>query len=75
MKTSNLLLVLFTFFLFGGFTFQLNQNELAKKAAKIHDNIQWHITTKSKKLTSVKIVIAHYLIPIPLPGPSNGPLA
>jgi membrane dipeptidase len=55
MKTSNLLLVLFTFFLFGGFTFQLNQNELAKKAAKIHDKVltvDTHVDTPMRLVRS-----------------------
>jgi membrane dipeptidase len=55
MKTSKLLLILLPIFLFPGFSFQVNQDELAKKAAKIHDKVMTvdtHVDTPMRLVRS-----------------------
>lgn len=55
MKTSNLLLVLLPIFLFSGFAFQLNQDELAQKAAEIHEKVltvDTHVDTPMRLVRS-----------------------
>jgi membrane dipeptidase len=55
MKTSNLFLLLLSIFLIVGFSFQLSQDELAKKAAEIHDKVltvDTHVDTPMRLVRS-----------------------
>jgi len=55
MKPSKLLLLLFAIFVLTGFSLQLNQQKLAKKAAKIHDKVltvDTHVDTPMRLVRS-----------------------
>ncbi len=55
MKPSKLLLVVLAMFLFAGFSFPLNQDKLAQKAAKIHDKVltvDTHVDTPMRLVRS-----------------------
>lgn len=55
MKNSNRLLVLFTLFLFANFSYPLNQDKLAQKAAKIHNKVltvDTHVDTPMRLVRS-----------------------
>jgi len=57
MNTTKLLLLLLAIFLFSGFTFQLNRDELAQKAAKIHDKV---LTVDTHVDTPMRLVRSNY---------------
>lgn len=55
MNTTKLLLLLFAIFLFSGFYFQMNQDELTQKAAEIHDKVltvDTHVDTPMRLVRS-----------------------
>ncbi len=57
MKNSKLILLLFAIFLFSGSSLQLNQDELAKKAAEIHDKV---LTVDTHVDTPMRVVRSDY---------------
>jgi len=57
MKVIKLLFLLFAIFLIFGFTFQVNQDELAEKAAKIHDKV---LTVDTHVDTPMRLVRSDY---------------